>query len=77
MKLNVKLRMLGTTLLLMLLVGCATQPKQLIPSTAQDNTKILLSHPEFSAAAQAAPNFVKESFRTITRLETELANAGK
>lgn len=62
-------------LLTLLLIGCRTVAP--LPVAAKDNTARLLAHPEFRAAAQAAPNFTKDAFRTITRLETELANAGR
>jgi hypothetical protein len=54
--------------------GCSTSR---IPLKAEDNTKQLLSHPEFRAAAIAAPNFTKEALLIIVRLETEKANAGR
>lgn len=48
-----------------------------LPVTPADNTARLAKHPEFVKAAQVAPNFVIECFDTITRLEKELADAGK
>jgi hypothetical protein len=42
--------------------------------TAEDNTARLSAHPQFIAAAQAAPAFVAETFSTITRLERQAAN---
>jgi len=68
------LRTLVTTLLWMLLAGC--QSHSPLPIRAGDNTAALLAHPQFNAAAQAAPDFTKQALRTITRLETELGNAG-
>ena len=63
------------TLLLTLLAGCQTPSRVVAP--AGDNSRALLEHPEFHAAAQAAPSFTKQALRTITRLETDLANAGR
>ncbi len=60
---------------LLLLAGCATARAPL-PVTAQDNTAPILADPEFPAMARAAPNLTKQVLRTITRLETQLANAG-
>lgn len=59
---------------MLLLAGC--QSRSPLPTRAGDNTSALLAHPQFGAAAQAAPDFTKQALRTITRLETELANAG-
>jgi hypothetical protein len=42
--------------------------------SAEDNTARLAAHPQFIAAAQAAPAFVTETFSTITRLERQAAN---
>lgn len=48
-----------------------------LPITAQrTETDKLKLHPQFKAAAQAAPDFVKEAFHTINRLETDVANGG-
>ena len=42
--------------------------------TAEDNTARLARHPQFQAAAQAAPAFVLDTFEVITRLERDKAN---
>jgi hypothetical protein len=42
--------------------------------SAEDNTARLARHPQFQAAAAAAPVFVLETFDTITRLERQHAN---
>jgi hypothetical protein len=42
--------------------------------TAEDNTARLARHPQFQAAAQAAPAFVLHTFEVITRLERDKAN---
>jgi hypothetical protein len=67
-------------LLLMLglpLIGCHSAPRAPLPVRAQDRTAPLLAHPQFPAAARSAPDFVSAALQTITRLETELANAGR
>ena len=65
---------LATMLLLMLLcAGCQTAPRP-FPVSAEDNSKRLIQRPDFQKAAQAAPDWVKDALRTITRLETEKAN---
>jgi hypothetical protein len=40
-----------------------------------DNTPLLIAHPQFVAAAQAAPEFAREALATIARLEHEVAAA--
>ena len=42
-------------------------------TVSRDETARLIAHPEFTAAAKAAPNFTKDALRTITQLEYELA----
>ena len=68
------MKKLWTTLLIILLSvalgGCGTIPHR-------DETASLLKHPEFYAAAKAAPNFVKDALRTVTQLEYELEQASK
>lgn len=39
----------------------------------QDSTLSLIYHPQFQAAAKAAPQWVSDAMSTITRLEKELA----
>lgn len=60
--------------LLLLLPGCTSFAPRALPVTAEDNTARLARHPQFQAAAQAAPAFVLETFDTITRLERQAAN---
>ncbi len=57
-----------TFLLICLLfpAGCQT------PRSRLNNLDRLKNHPEFPAAAKAAPNFVKEVGKTIADLELEL-----
>jgi hypothetical protein len=54
--------LLGSALLLAL-TGCSTISR---PPSRIDS---LLAHPEFRAAAQAAPNFTTEALNTIADLE--------
>jgi hypothetical protein len=61
-------------LLLPFLTACATFAPRALPVTAEDNTARLARHPQFQAAAAAAPVFVLETFDTITRLERQHAN---
>lgn len=52
------------------LAGCAS----IAPSdTGRDATLALIRHPEFSAAAQAAPGWVEEALAVITDYEAQLA----
>jgi hypothetical protein len=44
--------------------GCTT--------TKLANSERLIAHPQFRAAAQAAPDFTREALKTINRLEYEL-----
>lgn len=70
-------RMLATLLLLMLLLsGCQSSAglARSLPTTPEDNTAELIADPQFKAAAQAAPEWVKKALATITRLETEKAD---
>lgn len=61
-------------LLLPLLTACTSFAPRALPVSAEDNTARLAAHPQFSAAASAAPAFVAETFATITRLERQHAN---
>lgn len=62
----------------LLLGGCLNSARRApLPVSAEDNTARLIQHPQFQAAAQVSPDFVEETFRTITRLEKEKANAGR
>lgn len=61
----------------LLALGCQTSARRApLPVKAEDNTAKLMQHPQFPAAARAAPEFLNEVFQTITRLEREKANAG-
>ena len=51
-------------LLMLLLTGCV--------SVKLNNSERLMEHPEFEAAAQAAPAFTTEALKTINELEYEL-----
>jgi hypothetical protein len=62
---------------LLLMAGCASAPRAPLPVKALDHTAPLLAHPQFPTAAALAPDFVSTALTTITRLETELANAGR
>lgn len=57
-------------LLVLSLNGCASAPA----IEHRDATSELIHHPEFKAAAQAAPNWVGQALQTITRYEAELAS---
>ncbi len=59
-----------------LLAGCQSPGHGPLPVAAQDNSAAILANPEFPAMARAAPNLTKQVLRTITRLETQLANRG-
>lgn len=56
------------TLLLTLLLtaGCASEHLRL------DNSKRLTERPDFPQAAQAAPEWVRDSLKTINALEAEI-----
>ena len=56
--------LLKTLPLMLLLSGCV--------SVSLNNSERLMQHPEFEAAAQAAPAFTTEALKTINRLEYEL-----
>lgn len=61
-------------LLLLLAAGCqATAPKPL-PAPIRDNVTPLLHHPQFGAAARAAPDFTRSALETVIRLSAEAAN---
>lgn len=68
--------MLATILLwTLLLQGCQHFAKPVhLPTTPEDNSARLIARSDFRPAAQAAPEWVKDALRTITRLETEKAN---
>jgi len=57
-----------TSVLAMLLLssGCGLLHPRL------DNGKRLIEHPEFAAAAQAAPNWTQEALDIIAALESEI-----
>lgn len=70
------LKTLVTTLLLMLLLsGCQSSARSArLPVSPEDSTKQLRMHPQFRAAAQAAPEFTKACFHRIHELEEYKAN---
>jgi hypothetical protein len=51
-------------LMLLLMSGCV--------SVKLENSGRLMRHPEFPAAAQAAPEFTREALKTINGLEYEI-----
>ncbi len=57
-------------LLFLALNGCATAPA--VPH--RDASLALIEHPQFKAAAQAAPQWVERALTTITALEADLAS---
>lgn len=61
-------------MLLLLPSGCPTPPQPRQPMAMQDNVQRLLQHPQFKAAAQAAPEFTKEALDTIINLSLDRAN---
>ena len=69
-----RLKMLAALLVGISLAGCAG----IAPGEARrDATLSLIRHPEFPAAAQAAPAWVKEALATITAYEALLASPAK
>jgi hypothetical protein len=52
------------TVLLLLLAACQT--------SKTENSRRLLEHPEFPAAARNAPKFTADALKTINALEYEL-----
>ena len=54
----------------LLLVGC-TAPTPVILATG--NVDRLIAHPEFKAAAIAAPNFTSDALNAVAKLEHDLA----
>ena len=74
---NATARLLPTLAALALalsLAGCAS----IAPSeTGRDATLALIRHPEFPAAAQAAPGWVQEALAVITDYEAQLARTPK
>jgi hypothetical protein len=50
----------------LILTGCASTPNR-------DATLYLIQHPEFEAAAKAAPRWVEQALAEITELESELS----
>lgn len=66
------------TLLSVLVQGCQTSARRApLPVSAEDNTARLIASQDFAAAARAAPAWVDDALKTITRLEKDLANAGR
>jgi hypothetical protein len=66
--------LLAALALLLSSTACSSLPLRPLPVTAEDNTARLARHPQFQAAAQAAPAFVLDTFEVITRLERDKAN---
>lgn len=64
-------KMLCAILAASLATGCATTSGETI--TRRDATAALIRHPQFNAAANAAPQFVNEVLQVVTRYEAELA----
>lgn len=58
------IKMLPLMLLLLMSSSCV--------SPRLNNTQRLLEHPQFKSAAIAAPRFVEDALKTITRLEKEI-----
>ena len=54
------------TILLISTTGCLTPMQKL------ENVRRLADHPEFPAAAQAAPECTREALKTVAELEYEL-----
>lgn len=52
-------------------LGCASAPPR-TNGTATGNVGRLLGHPEFPAAAVAAPSFTKDAMNTVNGLESDL-----
>lgn len=52
------------------LAGCQS-PSQPIPRAMRDNVTPLLNHPQFRAAAQAAPEFTAAALDVVVRLSRE------
>lgn len=61
------LRLTMLSLLILLWTGCVSTPR-----IHHNNLDRLRNHPQFKAAAKAAPDFVKEVGKTIADLEYEL-----
>lgn len=55
--------LLGCALLLALTAGCTS------PGRSPSQIDRLIGHPEFKAAAQAAPHFTSDALKTIADLE--------
>jgi len=59
---------------LLLTLGACQSPPTQIPRPMQDNVTSLLNHPQFRAAAQAAPEFTSTALETVIRLSKDAAN---
>lgn len=64
-------------MLLSALTACQSSAPRPVPAPMRDEVTALLNHPEFPAAARAAPQFTQNAMETIIRLETEIAAAAK
>lgn len=60
---------LAAVFLCLFLAACTAPPVR------EDNTARFIAHPEFRAAAKAAPHLMSDVLTTTTRLESELQKA--
>jgi len=61
-------------MLLLPLAGCQSSQPRPLPAPMQDNVTPLLNHPQFKAAARAAPEFTEAALETVIRLSADAAN---
>lgn len=54
----------------LLLAGCAAPTQAILPT---GNVDRLIAHPEFKAAAKAAPGFTSDALNAVAKLEHDLA----
>lgn len=64
---------LSTALAASLISGCAAIRPPSSLDSERDATLALIHHPEFQAAAKAAPHWVSDALHQITAYEAELA----
>lgn len=57
----------------LMLGACQSRPTQL-PRPMADHVTPLLQHPQFQAAARAAPDFTREALDAVIRLSKETAD---
>ena len=60
-----------TVAAMLLLAGCAAPTQAILPT---GNVDRLIAHPQFTAAAKAAPEFTRDCLNAVARLEHDLAN---